>query len=267
MRLLCGSVLMLFALLGGPNAVQAQEICSIISNPKTQETLYKNGDCDRRVTPASTFKFALAVMGFELGVLTSPTAPSWPYKNGYPAWGGAKWKVDTNPTYWLENSVVWYSQVMAKQMGTEKLTEMAHDFGYGNADFSGDPGKNNGLERAWIASSLQISAYEQNVFLTKFLRQELGIKSQTYVHTKTSMPQFKLGGWTIYGKTGMAYPRMKNGQLDRNHPFGWFVGWAERGEERFVFVQLRQDPHKMAGSASVRARDTILSRLDELLPR
>lgn len=42
-------------------------------------------------------------------------------------------------------------------MGTEVLERYERNFRYGNAHFSSDSGFNNGLERAWVASSLQVS--------------------------------------------------------------------------------------------------------------
>ena len=72
------------------------------------------------------------------------------YREGDPDWGGEEWKQPTDPTRWLKYSVVWYSQRITHALGAERLTAYANAFSYGNADFSGDPGKNNGLERAWI---------------------------------------------------------------------------------------------------------------------
>jgi beta-lactamase class D len=56
----------------------------------------------------------------------------------------------------MKHSVVWFSQQIAQYLGQGRLQQYATQFGYGNADFSGDSGKNNGLERAWISSSLKI---------------------------------------------------------------------------------------------------------------
>ena len=246
---------------------EAQQICSIIANAKSSKILHQEGNCDQRVTPASTFKVPLALIGFDSGILTSAIEPTWPYKKSYPAWGGANWKKPTDPTHWLHYSVVWYSQVMAQKLGEAELSAYAQKFGYGNADFSGDPGKNNGLERAWIASSLKVSPNEQRIFLEKLIRKELQIVDHAYAELRRALPHTKIGKWDIFAKTGMAYPRLKNGQLDRAHPYGWFVGWAEYADERYVFVQLQQDPKKLNGSASHRARDTIMQKLKQFLPQ
>ena len=80
--------------------------------------------------------------------------------------------------HWMEYSVVWYSQRMARQLGRPVLEERTRALGFGNADFSGDPGKDNGLERAWIASSLTVSAREQALFLTGLLNRTLPLSEK-----------------------------------------------------------------------------------------
>lgn len=114
--------------------------------------------------------------------------------------------------------------------------DCAVKFGYGNADFSGDPGKHNGLERAWIASSLNI----------------------VEKHPVRD-------GWTVHGKTGMAYPRKPDYTFDEDHPWGWFVGWAEKDGRTAVFARLVQDEKKMPGTAGNRTRDAMYAELPTLL--
>ncbi|WP_424983308.1 class D beta-lactamase [Maritalea sp. S77] len=244
----------------------AGHICTLIADPVKNVILTEKGKCDDRVTPASTFKLALAIMAFDHGILKDPHTPKWAFKQGYAAWGGKNWQRETDPTDWLTYSVVWYSQLIAKEMGAEKLTNYAHDFRYGNGDFSGDPGKNNGLERAWIASSLAISPREQLQFIARYINRNLPVSEAAYAHSRAAMPTQMVNGWQVFGKTGMAYPRLKNGALDRAHPYGWYVGWAEKGNQRRIFVRLRQDDQKMEGSASTRAKSGVMTDLIPYLP-
>ena len=151
--------------LGVSGAAQARDLCTVVADAATRTVLIQDGDCETRVTQASTFKVALAVMGYDAGIITSAHAPKLPFKEGYPDWMGEAWRQDTDPTMWMVNSTVWYSQRLTEMLGAETLTSYAQNLGYGNADFSGDPGKNNGLERAWISSSLKISPLEQAGFM------------------------------------------------------------------------------------------------------
>src|SRR5690606_31094243 len=132
----------------------AKSLCTIVLDARNGRTLLEEGDCDIRATPASTFKIPLAVMGFDSGFLVDAHSPELPFKKGYPDWLGDVWRQPTDPARWIRHSVVWYSQRITEQLGEAELARYTTAFGYGNADTSGDPGKDNGLERSWISSSL-----------------------------------------------------------------------------------------------------------------
>ena len=246
--------------------VHAATLCTLLADAKSGDILLQQGSCEQRYTPASTFKIPLSVMGFDSGFLQSEHQPTLPYRNGYVDWGGDNWKQPTDPVRWLKYSVVWYSQQIAQALGEERLGRYADAFGYGNADFSGDPGKHNGLERAWIASSLQVSPLEQLAFLRKLVNLELPVSKRAQELTmKIVETSAAADGWQAHGKTGMAYPRKADGEFDEEHPYGWYVGWANKGERSLVFVRLIQDDKKEPGTAGVRSRAAFLEELPALL--
>jgi beta-lactamase class D len=243
----------------------AATLCTLVADAESGRVLVQEGQCEERVTPASTFKIPLAVMGYDAGFLKDAMHPVLPFQKGYPDWGGAAWKQPVDPTSWLKNSVVWYSQQITKTIGAAKLTAYARSFGYGNADFSGDAGKNNGLERAWIASSLKISPVEQVAFLRKLLDGSLPVDREATARTLAIVEETDgADGWTIHGKTGMAYPRKADYSLDEQRPWGWFVGWADKDGKRMVFARLEQDERKMADSPSQRAKAAMIATLPRL---
>nr|WP_232533437.1 penicillin-binding transpeptidase domain-containing protein [Delftia acidovorans] len=47
-------------------------------------------------------------------------------------------------------------------------------------------------------------------------------------------------GWTVHGKTGTGSPGSDN-RYDASRAYGWYVGWATRGERRLAFATLIQD--------------------------
>ena len=112
-------------------------------------------------------------MAYDAGILKGAHDPVMKFRAGDPDWGGANWTRDTDPADWMRHSVVWYSQRITEFLGYERLRDYAEAFAYGNADMTGDPGKNNSLERSWIASSLKISPREQVAFLQKLVNHEL----------------------------------------------------------------------------------------------
>ncbi|WP_425087307.1 class D beta-lactamase [Stappia sp.] len=256
------------ALAGSNAAGKAGALCTLVVDSKSGAVLTENGDCETRVTPASTFKIALAAIGFEEGLLQGPHEPVRQYRKGEVDWGGRAWRGHVDPTSWMKHSVVWYSQRLTRKLGADKLEAWTRALGYGNADFSGDPGKGNGLERAWIASSLAISPRVQARFLRGLLNRTLPLSQSAMAQTEALVERFSIdGGWTLSGKTGGAYPRRADGSFDRARGYGWFVGWATRGDTRAVFVRLTQDEVRHSVSPGLRARSALLAEWPALAAR
>lgn len=238
---------------------QTATLCTLIVDAQTREPVLETGDCTTPVTPASTFKVPLAVVGFDSGVLVDPHTPALAFEPGDPDWIEA-WRQDTDPARWMQHSVLWYSQRIAHALGAETLTGYARAFNYGNADFSGDPGMNNGLDRAWVSSSLKISPRNQAQFFLALLDRDLPVSASAIDNTLAIIEAFPAAdGWVMHGKTGSAYPRNADMSFDYNRGWGWFVGWAERGTERYIVVRLNQDQTRVSGSGGVRARDELIA--------
>jgi len=261
-------IFVLFAFLVLSFPARAGMICTLVADADTGAVLVEEGDCDRRVTPASTFKVPLAVMGFDAGLLIDPHSPSLPFQPGYADWGGPNWRVNTDPTHWMTHSVVWFSQLLTPRLGADELTRYAQALGYGNADFSGDPGRNNGLERAWIGSSLKISPREQVAFLARLVTLDLPVSRPAITSTLAILQSpGTFASWQLWGKTGSAFPRNADYSLDRARGWGWYVGWAQRDGRRLVFARLDQDEARNQVSGGLRARDAFLAAWPTLAPR
>lgn len=181
------------ALLLAAAPARAATICTLVAEEASGRVVHEQGDCDGRVTPASTFKIALAVMGYDAGFLKDASSPVLPFRQGYPDWIKA-WRQPTGPAAWMKHSVVWYSQRIAENLGTERFGAYLARFDYGNADGSGDPGKDNGLERSWISSSLTISPREQVRFLSRLLHGELPASADAVGRTLAIVEKFPAAG-------------------------------------------------------------------------
>lgn len=107
---LCG-LLLLFA-----TGAQADETCTLLVEAAAGRVIHESGDCATRNSPASTFKLPLAVMGFDAGILKDPHAPVWPYRAEYRA-SRDEARRDADPTWWLKESIVWYSQQLTLKLG------------------------------------------------------------------------------------------------------------------------------------------------------
>lgn len=256
MKTLLLSACMLMACGPTQAGAAARVVCTLVVSAETGQTLIDEGDCARRYSPASTFKIAISLMGFDSGILESSDKPVLPFKKGYmdfiPEWRHAQ-----TPASWMRDSVVWYSQQTTQHLGDETFAGYVKALDYGNQDVSGDPGKNNGLTHAWLSSSLQISPKEQVAFLTKLIHHQLPVSDGAVSNTSAILDQGLKGNWHVFGKTGSGYIRGADGKLTK--PFGWFVGWATRGKDTVVFARLIQADEGRAMGSGPKARDGLIT--------
>lgn len=247
----------------GAVAQQAGLDCTVILDAASGKVLRRDGICDQRFTPASTFKVPLAVIGFDAGILIDAHTPAWDYKPEYKAVKRDRRNVD--PTAWEKDSVLWYSRELVRRVGGAAFGDYIARLGYGNADITGDPGKGNGLTHSWLSSSLRISPDEQAAFMRALLLGALPVSAKAQVTTRDILPKFKAEGWVVHGKTGSHWLRDKAYQTDRSRPLGWFVGWADRDGKRIVFARLQIGTRKSDTPSGPKVRDDFLKALPALM--
>lgn len=259
-------LLALLVVLGMISPTRAEMSCLLVLDLSSGNAVVEEGDgCDERIGPASTFKFPLAIMGFDAGVLRGPDAPEWPYRESYAALRSAD-RAATTPARWLQHSVLWFSRRLVEEMGGERLATYVRDFDYGNADISGDPGAANGLTHSWLNSSLQISPREQAAFVRRFVSGALPVAGAAIEATARAMPVFTSGKWTLRGKTGTGYIKEADGKRG-NRQFGWFVGWATDGDRIVVFARLDQNSKSGGSALGPWVRDQVVSEWPSLLAK
>jgi beta-lactamase class D len=256
-------VLFLLAwMLGLPVRAQSAPLddirCTLIQDAQSGATLYQDGVCDQRVSPASTFKVPLALIGYDARILSDRHMPAWEYKPEFKAAKRDQKTVD--PTIWERDSIVWYSREITRRLGAEKFAGYVSKFGYGNKDVSGDAGRDNGLTQSWINSSLEISPVEQTAFLRQLLAGKMPVSAKAHEMTRAILPTFTAGDWTVQGKTGST----RVGP-DGKRSLGWFVGWAETGGRRIVFARLVVDTKRTGEPKGLATRAAFLKDLPGLV--
>ncbi len=195
------------------------------------------GNYEDRHSPFSTFKVALALMGFDSGILKSKDSPKWQfqeeYEKNFQSWytrdKGLEyhWIQAHTPETFMKYSVVWFSHLITDRLGKEKFQNYVAKLKYGNMDVTGTPGKDDGLLNSWLATSLLISPLEEVEFLEKLLANKLEVSREAQEKTKEIMDRKEeWNGWKLYGKTG--------GGTGNN---GWFIGWVEKDNRHIVFAQ------------------------------
>ena len=203
-----------------------------------------------RISPCSTFKITLSLMGFDAGILEDEHKPVWDYQEGYDDWNES-WKGSINPALWMNTSCLWYSKVIAETLTVEKIESYLSSFSYGNQDMSG------GLDHpAWITSSLTISPKEQVDLIQKMISKKLPISDHAIEMTKALLFKEALSeGWNLYGKTGWSGSYITADGRIQEH--GWFVGWIESGDQFYPFAYLIQDKKLELGQRIPRVKQLL----------
>lgn len=243
---------------------RAETACLLIADAQSGDLVHQEGvGCDESIGPASSFKFTLALIGYDAGILADADNPAWPYQSSYSAVRKAD-KQTVTPAYWMEQSVLWYSRVLVEKLGAQRFAQFVAALDYGNADVSGEPGANNGMTHAWLNTSLLISPAEQLRFVRRFVVGDLPVSGEAIARTAAITPAFNAGGWTIRGKTGTGYIREASGRLGKRQ-YGWFIGWATDGTRVYAFSALSKDETPGGSALGPRTRDDLIARWLELV--
>lgn len=180
----------------------------------------------RRLSPCSTFKIYNTLIGLELGLVNEPDAP-W-YK-----WDGIHrdiegWNRDLTLRQAFKASAVPAYQILARQIGAERMKKYIDEIGYGSKDISA------GIDVFWLTPStgapIAISADEQVALLNKLLDGKLPFSKKNIAILIDIMRIAKTGKGTLYGKTGTG--KSDDGQMR----WGWFVGFLENRGRVYVFA-------------------------------
>lgn len=172
----------------------------------------------RPMTPASTFKIANTLIALETGVVAD--------EQQVLPWDGVKreineWNHDHKLRTAIKYSVVPAFQQIARQIGPERMKSYLQKFRYGNQDISG------GIDRFWLGSSLQISAFQQIDFLKRLYLMELPASERSVRILKDVLLVEATPAYRLRGKTGL-----KQGDPG----VGWWVGWVERDDNTYFFA-------------------------------
>lgn len=203
--------------------------------------IYNETQADERLSPCSTFKIANSLIGLETNVIKDK---DFTYK-----WDGKKNQVDTwNKDHTLEtaiaNSVVWYFQRLAQDVGEESMQKYLDQIDYGNNDISG------GITQFWLGSSLKISAREQVEFLRNLYHDTLPFSIETMKIVRELIILESTDEYIFSGKTGSA-----DGKL------GWFVGTIEKDGNTYYFATNMIGESDVTGSKAKEITIEILKSL------
>jgi beta-lactamase class D len=216
-----------------------------------ERLVYNPARAARRFSPCSTFKIPHALIALETGVASGP--------DHLRKWDGhSYWRAEMNRDQTLRSavrdSVVWYFQQTAAEIGPARMQRFLDDFEYGNRDISA------GQTQFWLGASLAISADEQIAFLDRLVRGALPCAPRTVDAVRALLVLSDENGYVLRGKTGTAgAPGVAGG-----NELGWFVGYVTHGDDVCLFaLNLSGGENPSGGVARAKASE-ILKALGKL---
>lgn len=139
---------------------------------------------------------------------------------------------------WLKNhtlrsairlSVYWYYQVLAREIGAERMQKYLDQFDYGNRDMGG------GIDRFWLHGDLRISPDEQVRFLEKMYNGKLGFSTESTKIVKEILVLEEGAGYRLSGKTGTT-------DITATRELAWLVGFVEsEGDIWFYALNMESE--------------------------
>jgi len=214
--------------------LSAEENFLLINGITNERVLELGPHIDERITPCSTFKIVLSLMGYDAKILKDEKTPIWNFQEGYDDYLES-WKAPQTPQSWMKYSCGWYSKILASQLGVEKIQNYLASLEYGNQDMSGGLTKPGSTNPTWVNGSIKISPKEQVDFIQKMISEKLPISPNAIEKTKLLLFKEELPEeWKLFGKTG--WSGSISGSDGENFEIGWFVGWVEKDRIFFPFA-------------------------------
>lgn len=202
--------------------------CLVIADTASGGTLYRYGShgvCRRQLPPCSTFKIPNSLIALDAGVATPTTVLKW---DGKPQMVSA-WERDADMKTAFQQSIVWWYQSVARQVGKPAYAQRLKAFDYGSETPEGP------LNSFWLGPAagggLVISTEQQVDFLGRLYRHRLPVKPESAAFVKSIMVDETRGQAVMSGKTGTCPT-----QPDQARQVGWWVGRLQSPPHDYLFA-------------------------------
>ncbi|MCO6477997.1 MAG: class D beta-lactamase [Phaeodactylibacter sp.] len=197
------------------------EGCFVLYNLKSDSlSLYNATRCEQGFLPASSYKIPNSLIALETGVIKSPEDTI--FWDGTERWNG-DWNRDNTLAEAFRVSCVPCYQQIARKVGVQRMQEWTTKAEYGQLDIGED-----NIDTFWLEGDSRVTPLQQARFLIRLYREQLPFRKEHQHTVKQVMLLEETPEYRLYGKTGWAQPDGRN--------IGWFVGFFEKGDEAYVFV-------------------------------
>jgi beta-lactamase class D len=213
---------------------------TMLNNTDGKITVYNMGLDTMRLTPASTFKIANALIGLQTGIITDEKMV---IKWDAISRTNQEWNKDLTLTEAFKVSSVPYFQEVARRIGKDTMKHWIDSLSYGNKNIEG------AVDSFWLNNQLKISADEQLGFLKKLYFDQLPFRNSVQQQVRDMMLQEENTLYKLSYKTGWGFDEKKNN-------VGWVAGWIEENRHVYFFVTLVKSPDIAIDMKSVRLNIT-----------
>ncbi len=218
------------------DAKNVQGCFTMLNNTDGKVTVYNMELDTMRMTPASTFKMANALIGLQTGIVTD--------ENMLIKWDGITrdnkdWNKDLSLKEAFKVSSVPYFQELARRIGKDTMQRWIDSLAYGNKNIQGP------IDSFWLNNQLKISPDEQLGFLKKLYFDQLPFRKTVHQTVRDMMLQEDNTLYKLSYKTGWGVDENKNN-------IGWVAGWIEENRHVYFFVTLVKSPDSTIDMKNVR---------------
>ncbi|WP_455797683.1 BlaR1 family beta-lactam sensor/signal transducer [Clostridium butyricum] len=216
----------------------------LFNKVKNEYTIFNKEGSERRVSPCSTYKIALSLIGLDNGIISKDdNVIKWDGQNYH----FTEWNKDQTLESAMKYSVNWYFDKIDSSINRGKIYGYMNLFNYGNQ-------KAWKIDREyWNQSSLKISAIEQVQFLKSIWEYDVDLKKEDIDFVKDSIKLMEESGTTLYGKTG-------SGSENDKGVNGWFVGVVENENNHYYFATNIEGRNNINGEKAKRVSLDILKK-------
>ena len=217
-------------------------------------------ECAVASSPASTFKLPHALIALETGVVADPLAPV--------PWDGtrhtfAAWNRNHSLDSAIKNSVVWFFQQTAKQIGRDRMLSWLQRLDYAADSFEGE------LTMFWLNGDLAVSPLEEAHFLRRMLRYELPIERRHVEAVKAAflMPPGKITNaagshdFALAGSEAVVVRAKTGNSTVGDEKISWLVGEFERQGRTFVFASRVRSSESLPSTAGAELAQKTLEKV------
>lgn len=217
--------IVLISLLAGGRLSASDSFHFSIYNENTKEFKFTDQDKAKlRHSPCSTFKIPHAFFALNSKVRTglNDERKYDPVKNPKKKFWPKSWVEDHDLESAIQNSVVWYFQEIAREIGKPRMQSYINKIAYGNQDISAP------IDQFWLSSSLKISAKEQLEVMSRLFSQKDAFQQSTRKAVQKAILWNTEYSKSIYAKTGTC--------KQENSQYGfWLVGFIETKKGKVYF--------------------------------